>query len=352
MSRRRLTWPFAVVLASRFAMWVPGAGVTAQSAPGHPSLLFDSSELSSIQTRAESEWMAPVRNRLLARATALLSARPLLVSTTGRGEPDPAGTLKGLDAARRLQGRVVTFAMAFLLSGDRRYRDAAVGQLDHALTNWPIWVDTAHPPPYDLMTGEVSLTFALAYDWLYTSLTATERARLRDGVERRAMRPYLAAVDVAKPMSWYRADHNWNAVCNGGAAMLALALRGESALADRILQLSIPGMAYYWNNLGDDGGWEEGTGYWTYGHRYAFMAADALRRAGSAAAADSLAHEGARQTGMFPLVFNPGAKLSASFSDSSGRAADPLFYFLGREYRNPDYLWFQDRTTPRSIRPR
>ena len=293
--------------------------------------------------------MDPVRSRLLARANRLLTADPLLVSTTERGEPDPPGTLKGLDAARRLQGRVLTFAMAFLLNGDRRYRDAAVAQLDHAIANWPIWVDTAHVPPYDLMAGEISLTFGLAYDWLYAALTEAERARLREGVERRAMRPYLAAVNVAKPMWWYTDENNWNPVCSGGATVLALALLGDSALSDQLLRFSVPGMAPYWRQLGEDGGWAEGTGYWTYGHRYAFMAADALRRTGWPAGEQYLAREGARRTGMFPLVFNPGAKLSASFSDSPGRAADPILYFLGREYENPDYVWFQDRTAPRSI---
>ena len=338
-----------VVLSLLFALHARGGDISAQGLPSHPRLLFDGADLDVIRLRAESGRMAPVRSRLLARASVLLTAAPLLVSTTGRGQPDPPGTLKGLEAARRLQGRVATFAMAFLLNGDRRYRDAAVAQLDHAITNWPIWVDTAHAPPYDLMTGEISLTFALAYDWLYSSLTEAERARLREGVERRAMRPYLAAVDIARPMSWYTADHNWNPVCNGGAAVLALALRGDSALSDRVLHFSMPAMTPYWNNLGDDGGWEEGTGYWTYGHRYAFMAADALRRAGWPAGDAYLRREGARHTGMFPLVFNPGTRLSASFSDSAGRAADPLFFFLGREYQNPDYVWFQDRTAPRSL---
>ena len=320
-----------------------------QSLPAHPRLFFDRTELAAIQARSTSAKLSPVRDRLIARATALLTASPLLVSTTARGEADPPGTLKGLEAARRLQGRVATFAMAFLLNGDRRFRDAAVAQLDFAITSWPIWVDTAHEPPYDLMAGEMSLTFGIAYDWLYSSLTDAEKTRLREGVERRAVQPYLQATAGSKPMWWYSADHNWNTVTNGGAAVLALTLRGDSTYSDQVLRLAVPGMLPYWNNLGNDGGWEEGTGYWTYGHRYAFMAADALRRAGYDEGTRYLAREGARNTGMFPLVFNPGTKLSASFSDSSSRAADPIFYFLGREYKNPDYTWFQDRVGLRAV---
>jgi len=251
--------------------------------------------------------------------------------------------MKGLAGARRLQGRVVSLAMAYLLWGDRRHRDRAVAELDDAIANWPIWVDTAHAPPYDLMTGENALTFGLAWDWLYGSLTADERARLREGVERRALRPYLEAADREQPPFWFSAQHNWNPVCSGGAVVLALALGVDSTLSDRVLALAAPAMAPYWNHLGSDGAWDEGTGYWEYGHRYAFMAADALRRAGRPEGRADLERPGARTTGYFPLVFNPGRRLSASFGDSPGRVSDPVLYFLSREYRNPDLAWFQDR---------
>src|SRR5262249_61469087 len=68
----------------------------------------------------------------------------LVPSITGRGEPDPPGEQKGLACARALQGRVLTYAMAFDLTHDRRYRDAAVAELRHAIDDWRIWVDTAH----------------------------------------------------------------------------------------------------------------------------------------------------------------------------------------------------------------
>ncbi|RLT40561.1 MAG: DUF4962 domain-containing protein [Chloroflexi bacterium] len=319
------------------------------SASQHPRLLFAAAELLLIRSRAGHPQLKPVADRLVSRANTLLAAKPLLVSTTGRGELDPPGTLKGLDAARRLQGRVITLAMAFLLSGDRRYRDAAVGQLDDAIVKWPAWVDTAHPPPYDLMAGEMSLTFGLAYDWLHDALSEAERRRIVEGVERRALQPYLNAAGGSKPASWYAAVHNWNPVCNGGATVLALALGADSALSAPVLELSVPTMARYWGHLGADGGWDEGTGYWVYGHRYAFIAADALRRAGRREGADYLSRPGARTTGYFPLVFNPGTRLSASFGDSATRGSDPLFYFLGREYRNPDFVWAQDRVAARAL---
>jgi hypothetical protein len=315
----------------------------------HPHLLFDASDVPALRERSHVPPLAAHRASLLARADAVLTAPPIVPSITRRGEPDPPGESKGIASARALQGRVLTLAMAFTLTGEHRYRDKAVMLLNDAVEHWRIWVDTAHAPPYDLMTGENAMTFGLAYDWLYTALSSDERARLRAGAERRALQPYLDAVTREQPMSWYTAKHNWNTVCNGGAVVLALALRNESELGAQVLEKAAPAMAPYWNHIGHDGGWDEGTGYWTYGHRYALIAAEALRRAGHPEGSAVFARPGVRQTGYFPLVFNPGRQLSASFGDSNGRASDPIFHLLAREYRNPDFAWFQDRVPPRDV---
>lgn len=334
----------ALCLAAALAVGAgPEIPAATQPADAHPRLLFDAAEAAAIRQRASLPVLTPVANRLLARANRHLAAAPIVPSVTKRGEPDPPGEQKGIASARALQGRVLTLAMAFTLTQDRKYRDAAVTELRRAINDWRIWVDTAHAPPYDLMTGEISLTFGLAYDWLYPDLTPDERRALRAGVERRALQPYLDMVTAARPPSFFTARHNWNPVCNGGAAVLALALAGESALSARVLDLAVPAMDHYWSHLAGDGGWDEGTGYWTYGHRYAFIAADALRRARKRGGAERFALPGARATGYFPMVFNPGTMLAAGFGDSNSRVNDPVLYLLAREYQNPDFAWFQDR---------
>jgi hypothetical protein len=315
-----------------------------RSSPGdHPRLLFRSSDVPTIRARAAAPALAAVNTRLRTAADAFLTAPPIVPSITKRGEPDPPGESKGIASARRLQVRVLTLAMAFTLTGERRYRDKAVALLDDAIQSWRIWVDTAHTPPYDLMTAENAMTLGLAYDWLHADLTPEERQRLRDGAERRVLRPYLEAATGAPRPHWLEARNNWNTVCNGGAAVLALALEGESDLAERVLSLAVPAMQHYWNHLKDDGGWDEGTGYWTYGHRYGLIAAEALRRVGRPGGAEIFARPGVRRTGYFPIVFNPGRTISASFGDVVHRASDPIFYLLAREYQNADFVWFQDR---------
>jgi hypothetical protein len=315
----------------------------------HPRLLFGAKDIAAIRQRAKSPVLAPVAARLVERAERLLAAPPIVPSITRRGEPDPPGEQKGISSARALQGRVLTYAMAFTLTGEKKFRDAAVAELRRAIDGWRIWVDTAHNPPYDLMTGEICLTFGLAYDWLYHDLTAAERTELRRGVERRGLEAFVQSAGAAKPPAFLTARHNWNPVTNGGAAVLALALEGESDLSEKVLALAVPAMDHYWNHLAGDGGWDEGTGYWTYGHRYAFIAAEALRRSGRPGGAERFAHAGARATAYFPIVFNPGTTLTAGFGDSNSRVNDPILYLLGREYRNPDFIWFQDRARPAAL---
>jgi len=315
----------------------------AQSLPPHPRLLFSQGDVAGIKHRADLPVLKPKAQRLLQRAEAQLQAPPLIPSLTKRGEPDPPGEQKGLSCARALQGRVLTYCMAFTLTGEKKYRDAAVAELLHAINDWRIWVDTAHPPPYDLMAGETSLTFGLAYDWLYNDLTPAERRQLREGAERRGLKAYLQAAHAAKPPGFFKGLNNWNPVCSGGAAVLALALEGKSEFTEETLKIAVPAMDYYWNQLKEDGGWNEGTGYWTYGHRYAFMAAEALRRCGRPGGSERFQLAGAKRTGYFPMIFNPGTKISAGFGDSNSRAQDALYYLLAREYRDPAFVWFEDR---------
>src|SRR5256712_1972631 len=316
---------------------------TGDVSTAHPRLLFSQSDLPDIKKRATLPIFQPTVKRLLERAEWQLTAPPLIPSITKRGEPDPPGENKGLQCARLLQQRVLTYCMAFTLTGQKKYRDAAVAELMHAINDWRIWVDTAHQPPFDLMSGETCLTFGLAWDWLYHDLTPQERRQLREGVERRGLSAYLQSAKAARPGLFFAAHHNWNPVCNGGAAVLALALEGESELAAPVLKIAVPAMDHFWNLLGEDGGWVEGSCYLTYGFRYAFIAAEALRRAGKPGGAERFQLPAAKRTGYFPIVFNPGLKLSASFGDSNGRANDAIFYLLGRAYHDPAFIWFQDR---------
>jgi len=97
--------------------------------PTHPCLLFSQSDIPEIKKRARLPLFQPTVKRLLELAEWQLTAPPIIPSITKRGEPDPPGEDKGLQCARLLQGRVITYCMVFTLIGQKKYRDGAVSEL-------------------------------------------------------------------------------------------------------------------------------------------------------------------------------------------------------------------------------
>jgi hypothetical protein len=298
----------------------------------HPRLIFSSDDVAQLPARSTHPVLAPVTASLLARAESILKRPPLSIATG--------------NACRHHQGRVLTLALTFLLTQRPEFRDGAVRELDWALAQ-DDWKWNPAIGYSNLLTGEISMTFGLAYDWLFNDLTVEERERIRAGAEEKGLNFYLSCSALPEPQIHRVSLCNWNTVTNGGAAVLALALEGESTLAGEVLQQAVSNMKYFWDYLGADGGWCEGLSYWRYGMRYAFLAAEALRRCGYDAeqlgGRDAFAHSGVAQTCYFPMLFQPGQKLEMSFADSSGRTRMPVLYLLGREYSNPDFIWYEDR---------
>src|SRR5258708_13228358 len=106
-------------------------GSTVDVSPTHPRL-FSRSDLPEIKKRATLPIFQLTVKRLLERAEWQLTAPPLIPSISKRGEPDPPGEDKGLQCARLLQGRVLTYCIPFTLTGQKKYLAASVPQLIHA----------------------------------------------------------------------------------------------------------------------------------------------------------------------------------------------------------------------------
>ncbi|KKL22869.1 hypothetical protein LCGC14_2431100, partial [marine sediment metagenome] len=136
---------------------------------------------------------------------------------------------------RRLGTRVVVLLVRWRQTGDRRYRDAAIEHIAE-MGRWKYWSWIAwrrkDPRPeaiFDLSCGEGSMTLALAYDWLAGTLSKAERDLIVRIARDRALRPFLhvtaaerlGKMELADPWWFGWPTSNWNAVCAGGAGMLA-----------------------------------------------------------------------------------------------------------------------------------
>jgi len=318
-----------------------GFAAAAQGAAEHPRLFLRAADLPGLREKVKDPAIRPWYEALISHCDRVLKEPPA-------GPPPSASTSMDrspgeLGLARKAQGRIVTLAFGHLLTGKPEYLDRAWAEIECWTDRWTSWTDPFHGPAdfHDLMTGEMGFTMGVAYDWLYPALLPERRAKLRDQLGRRVVDLYLANTGPPKPAWWFRARHNWNAVCNGGAVVAALALGGEHAGSNEVISRAKASWRGFFEAFRTEGGWDEGTGYWQYGTRYGVMALAALRGAGMGDDGE-LDRPGVRETGNFPVSFCPGGT-PVSWGDSGSGVRDPVLYFLGGLARNPDLIRYMDR---------
>ncbi len=307
-----------------------------------PRLLFCGQSLEALRAKVQDPAIAVWWHSALKECDVLLTtpvnAPPAHPSTREDRSPGE------LMSSRRGQGAVVTLSLGYLLTGKQEYLDRAWAEIDCWLDRWDNWTDPAHGDKhfFDLMVGEMGLTMGLAYDWLKDELPPDHRAKLRDHLGRRIVDLYLANTELPRTAWWFHVHHNWNAVCNGGAIVAALALEGEHPRAAELVERATDDWTGYFAELGAEGGCDEGTGYWQYGIRYAAMALESLRERGRDVSGIMDA-KGMQETGYFPISFCPAGKVTVSWGDASSPVKDPVLYLMARWYKNADYVRYLDR---------
>ena len=113
---------------------------------------------------------------------------------------------------------------------------------------------------------------------------------------------------------WHTARMNWNHVCNGGVIRAALLEIGNSRVLARLIHPAIQNMTYALDGFTDDGGCEEGAGYWGFGFGHFVQAAYALHcRTGGEL--DIMADEKIGRICRFPLAGHIHGTHRASFAD-------------------------------------
>lgn len=162
--------------------------------------------------------------------------------------------------------RLNRFSLVHLVTGDEACREAALAQLRAVFdpAQWPDWQDQAHKHfghPAGLRTGMLAQDCALAYDWLYPSLTEAERTEIREGIDRRGIQPFLTSIGQNP---WWMTDlNNWVTVIAGGVGIAAMALREDHPEADRIIAIATAKFEEYLATYGPKGEFNESPSYAT-----------------------------------------------------------------------------------------
>jgi hypothetical protein len=298
----------------------------------HPRLIFPESDLARVRALSrEHPVVRKLRENLDREADKLQTAPPTEYKVAAQSL---------LTESRRVLDRIYTLALMYRLDDDPKHLERAVKEL-RAAALFPNW-----NPSHFLDVAEMTHAFAIGYDWLYPGLAATDRDWIREALIEKGLKPALAVYATAgkEPASWVNSAYHWNLVCNGGAALGALAIADEQPdLARGILKNALDSLPRAMATYAPDGGWPEGPAFWNYGTRYAVYVMAALD---SALDTDfGLPNsKGFDRTGRFRLDFIGPTGRAFNFGDSTDEpATSAQMFWLAKRFNQPVYAWAEQR---------
>ena len=160
--------------------------------------------------------------------------------------------------------RIIDTALVALVTGERRYADAALQQVEALFDpeQWPDWRDKAHVEVglnADLRHGQLARALGLAYDWLHVLLTAEERQRILDGLDHCAIPQFKAGVAAGE--HWSRRRSNWMTCVVGGFGILGMGLGPDHPDGAWLAEFARPRMEGYMSVFGPEGEFNETVAY-------------------------------------------------------------------------------------------
>jgi len=254
------------------------------------------------------------------------------------------------------------FYLAFLyqMTGDQKYAEKAFEFAD-AFCDLTTWTQRAHEFPiiysrimpwnvdddqvnfnFDHYNGDSGRMMAAVYDWLYDGLNETQRDRIRGAL----LEKVVTRVRGDYEFHWWATAYrcNWCGVCNSGVGLAGLALLTENPQLTDIIAESYNRINNMLSELGVDGGWQEGGGYWNYGVHTSTFFADALKRV-TKGKYNLFENERLKNNpATFPIyIALPGNK-SLNFEDSGGNrviGSAHLINKLATETNNAEAAWYR-----------
>ncbi len=142
---------------------------------------------------------------------------------------------------------------------------------------WPYGVpDERYVFSFDIYASGIAITLATAYDWLYPVLTHTEQDKIRGALMEKAILRVRGNYDYFWWSSAYKC--NWSAICYTGLAVPSMALLKDNPELVDVITECYNRINKTFDHIGEEGGWQEGRGYYGYMMRESVFFMDALKR--------------------------------------------------------------------------
>ena len=192
---------------------------------------------------------------------------------------------------------------------------------------------------YDLGAARNSRHLAAAYDWIYETLNDYQRKRIRNALLENAVLRLRGNYDYQWWAHAWRT--NWLPVCFSGVGLAALAMYSEDPqLLDVVEETRVRINKYFEESIGQDGGNQEGVGYWQGGVENAVLYAAALKQV-TGGKADMFQHPRLKTTMQFPMYTFVPPRGSVPFEDSQERlyGGYALYNKLAQELNSSEAKW-------------
>ena len=298
----------------------------------HPRLLFSKQEEQRVRDLFGTE---PLLDSL--RASLMREAERLLLVPP---QEDPRRKIKNtkdiLPVSREQVYRMVNLALAYRLSGDRRFAEKAERELIH-VCNFSDW-----DPVHYLDVAEMTTAVAIGYDWLYDVLAPSTRQLVVHSIKTKALDLVVEEYKTGNADSWAKRETNWNVVCNTGMVLGALAIEEHyPELAKHIIGEAVRYIPNCLKHFAPDGVCYEGPAYWGYTNMYLSLLLKALN--------DNLGEDFgiSEMVGVDKSVLyymhstSPSGKIfNFANSGSTAPAAEPIYFYFSRAFSQPEVAAF------------
>ncbi|MBS1605376.1 MAG: DUF4962 domain-containing protein, partial [Bacteroidetes bacterium] len=230
--------------------------------PGHPRILLLKGEEEAIKRAVAGDKLwGKMQQAIIDESDRIIGLPPVEHVKIGR---------RLLDKSREALRRIFFLSYAYRTTHDARYFQRAEKEMLHiaAFTDWN--------PPHFLDVAEMTMAMSIGYDWLFDQLSAESRATIKEAIIHKGLEPSLEPANSG----WLKVEHNWNQVCNAGMTYGALAVYEDSvAFSKGIVNRAIEYVVNAMKDMGPDGNYPEGYGYWGYGTSFNVLLMSALDKA-------------------------------------------------------------------------
>ncbi len=292
-----------------------------------PRVLIDADDLTRIKKLyATDPLMQKWGANIIERANSLFGAEAYTYPITG-------SSMEQVDLAVT---DIQCIALAYHLTGESRY--AALGwKFVENICKLEHW----NPICY-LDVGELGFAVAVGYDWLYDTFTDDQRkfieGNLYDKCVKLTHRLYFGELNGQKDkyyVTWYDSENNWNAVCNGGTMIAAVALFDVyPEVASEMIENANRALEYMMPTYYPAGAWPEGGGYWSYALGYVARTIETFRNA-FGTDFNLSKYPGLSNTGWYGTYLS-GSTGSYSMGDAgTAFTNNPYVMWCAREYNDP-----------------